>query len=106
VQKARVNIGKKRGYKMSDSLSELVNKTLDRIQLANQMREQLFPGDPFYVAYSGGKDSDVIRILFALADVPHDLWHNHTTVDAPETVYYIRSIPDINISKPEMTMWQ
>jgi hypothetical protein len=55
------------------------------------MRERLFDA-PFYVAYSGGKDSsefslrenalraplfagffDVIRILFELADAPHEL---------------------------------
>lgn len=87
-------------------LSGKVKTALERIKIADEMREQLYPDDSFYVAYSGGKDSDVIRILFALADVPHQLWHNHTTVDAPETVRYIRSIPGINISMPERTMWQ
>jgi phosphoadenosine phosphosulfate reductase len=62
-------------------------------------------GKPYYVAYSGGKDSDAIRILCQLADVPHDLVHNHTTVDAPETVYYVRSIPDIQIEYPKISMW-
>jgi len=62
-------------------------------------------GKPYYVAYSGGKDSDTIRILCELANVPYELYHNHTTVDAPETVYYIRSIPNIIISYPEKTMW-
>ena len=42
--------------------------------------------EPYYGCYSGGKDSDVIRILFNLADVKHELVHNLTTVDAPETV--------------------
>lgn len=60
---------------------------------------------PYYVAYSGGKDSDVLRILFELSGVKYDLVHNHTTVDAPETVYYVRSIPGVIISKPEITMW-
>jgi phosphoadenosine phosphosulfate reductase len=60
---------------------------------------------PYYVAYSGGKDSDVLRILFELSGVRYDLVHNHTTVDAPETVHYIRSIPNIQISYPEITMW-
>ena len=59
----------------------------------------------YYVAYSGGKDSDCIRILCQLAGVKHELWHNHTTVDAPETVRYVRSIPEINISYPEISMW-
>lgn len=62
--------------------------------------------EPYHVCYSGGKDSDVVRILCTLADVRHELWHNHTTVDAPETVRYVRSIPNIHISYPERSMWQ
>ena len=63
-------------------------------------------GSPYWVGYSGGKDSDCIRILCDLANVNHTLEHNHTTVDAPETVYYVRSIPNIHINYPEKTMWQ
>lgn len=62
--------------------------------------------EPYYLCYSGGKDSDAIRILAALAGVKHDIVHNHTTVDAPETVYYVRSIPGVQINYPEKTMWQ
>jgi phosphoadenosine phosphosulfate reductase len=62
--------------------------------------------EPYCVAYSGGKDSDALRILFELAGVTFDLVHNHTTVDAPETVKYIRSIPKIQISRPGLTMWE
>lgn len=53
--------------------------------------------EPYYVCYSGGKDSDCIRILCELSGVKYDLVHNHTTADAPETVRYIRSIPGIHI---------
>lgn len=62
--------------------------------------------EPYYLCYSGGKDSDCIRILAALAGVKHDIANNHTTVDAPETVRYIRSIPNVIISYPEMSMWE
>lgn len=62
--------------------------------------------NPYQVAYSGGKDSDVLRILFQLAGVKHDLVHHHTTVDMPEIVHYIRSIPNIIIEYPEYSMWQ
>lgn len=62
--------------------------------------------EPYYLCYSGGKDSDVIRILAQLAGVKHDIVHNHTTVDAPETVRYVRSIPDIQIDYPEKSMWK
>jgi phosphoadenosine phosphosulfate reductase len=62
--------------------------------------------EPYYLCYSGGKDSDCIRILAELAGVKHDIVHNHTTVDAPETVRYIRSIPNIIIEYPKITMWE
>jgi phosphoadenosine phosphosulfate reductase len=62
--------------------------------------------EPYYLCYSGGKDSDTIRILAELAGVKHDIVNNHTTVDAPETVRYIRSIPNVQIQYPERTMWQ
>lgn len=61
---------------------------------------------PYYVAYSGGKDSDAIRILFELSGVRYELVHNHTTIDAPETVRYVRAIPNIQISYPELSMWK
>ena len=62
--------------------------------------------EPYYLCYSGGKDSDTIRILASLAGVKHDIVNNHTTVDAPETVRYIRSIPGIQINYPQKTMWE
>lgn len=62
--------------------------------------------EPYYLCYSGGKDSDAIRILASLAQVKHDIVNNHTTVDAPETVRYIRTIPNVQIEYPKETMWQ
>lgn len=62
--------------------------------------------EPYYLCYSGGKDSDCIRILAELAGVKHDINHNLTTVDAPETVRYIRTIPNVIIHRPELSMWQ
>ena len=62
--------------------------------------------EPYYLCYSGGKDSDCIRILASLAGVKHDIVHSHTTVDAPETVSYVRSIPNVKIDYPTESMWQ
>lgn len=66
--------------------------------------------EPYYLCYSGGKDSDVIRILAKLANVKHDIVNNHTTVDAPETVRYIKKVASENdnmkIVYPEKSMWR
>ncbi len=64
------------------------------------------PDDGYYLCYSGGKDSDAIRILADLAGVKHENVHNLTTVDAPETVQYIKSLPDVRINYPHTTMWK
>lgn len=63
--------------------------------------------EPYYLCYSGGKDSDCIRILAELAGVKHECKHNLTTVDAPETVHYVwDTIGKENVEHPEFTMWQ
>ena len=64
------------------------------------------PEDGYFLCYSGGKDSDCIRILADLAGVKHEIHHNLTTADAPETVYYVQSIPNVIIDKPEISMWR
>lgn len=61
--------------------------------------------EPYYACYSGGKDSDVIRILLTLAGAKHELHHNLTTVDAPETVRYVKSIPEVIVDRPEKNMF-
>lgn len=79
-----------------------INEAIERIRFYNPL--ELGFDKPYYVCYSGGKDSDCIRILMELSGVPYDLVHNHTTMDAPETVYYIRSIPNVIIEYPETTV--
>lgn len=69
------------------------------------------PADGYYLAYSGGKDSDCIKILAQLSGVKFEAVHNLTTVDAPETVRYVQSQPDVKIDKAydkngnHVTMW-
>lgn len=64
------------------------------------------PEDGYYLAYSGGKDSDCIKILAYLAGVKFEAVHNLTTVDTPETYRYIRSQKDVRIDKPEINMFK
>lgn len=93
---------------VSDGNIKLIDKekiALERIRMFEPVSNG-FMDKPYYVCYSGGKDSDVLRILFELSGVPFDLVYNHTTVDAPETVKYIRRIQNIKIEYPELTMWE
>lgn len=94
-------------------IEKRLDETINKVDIAIKRIRDFDPlvlgimEQPYYVAYSGGKDSDVLRILFELAgNVKYDLIHNHTTVDAPETVRHVRSIPGVQISYPELSMWQ
>lgn len=84
--------------------TEKEQKAIDRLRAFE-------PPDGYYLAYSGGKDSDCIKILAQLAGVKFEAVHNFTTVDAPETVYYVMSQPDVRIDKAldgkgkQITMW-
>lgn len=90
----------------------LDNKSIELIKGFEQValqRNQL----GFVVWYSGGKDSDVLIHLFKRAGVKFCVVHNHTTLDMPDTVYYIRKkfaeleqqgIP-CKIYYPKMNFW-
>jgi len=79
---------------------------MDKVDVALNALESFQPSEGYILAYSGGKDSDVIRRLALLAGVKHQSVHNLTTVDAPETIQYIHRKTDVQILKPERSMWQ
>lgn len=88
------------------TLSRKVESAIKRLKSYEQASSE-----PYYLCYSGGKDSDCIRILAQLAGVKHEIHHNLTTVDAPETINYIQTIPGAIIDKAyddkgnHVTMW-
>jgi phosphoadenosine phosphosulfate reductase len=73
-----------------NGLKEKVDKAILRIQQAYEIAKQL--GNTLVIAYSGGKDSDVLLDLAIKSEVSIIVQHNHTTMDAPETVYHIRAV--------------
>ena len=64
---------------------DLTHKAVDRLRLAAQMSETYY-GQPLVIATSGGKDSDVCLHLAAASGIRYEVMHNHTSVDAPETM--------------------
>lgn len=85
------------------------------IKLIQTFEESAIKRNPlgYVVGYSGGKDSDVLLDLFKKSGVRFFVYHNHTTLDTPETVYYVRrkfyelelqGIP-CKIYYPQMNFW-
>jgi phosphoadenosine phosphosulfate reductase len=79
---------------------------VDRVDAAIQALESFQPQEGYILAYSGGKDSDVIKRLTTLSGAKYQAVHNLTTVDAPETVKYIQNQTDVEILRPDRSMWQ
>lgn len=64
-------------------------KAIARLKEASKMSLQVYK-KPLLVTTSGGKDSTVCTALAERAGISFEVMHNHTTADAPETVYFIR----------------
>ena len=74
------------------SLPEKIEKAKKALRLAADMSKTYYKA-PLIIAYSGGKDSDVLLHLAesVLSCSEFEVINGHTTVDAPETVYHIRN---------------
>jgi phosphoadenosine phosphosulfate reductase len=61
----------------------------------------------FHLAFSGGKDSQVIYELAKMAGVKFKAYFYKTSVDPRELLSFIRSnYPDVEWVRPKMTMYQ
>jgi phosphoadenosine phosphosulfate reductase len=70
-------------------IEDKIKMAIERIKMFEQIAININPGG-YYVCISGGKDSSVIQELCIMAGVKCEFHHNHTSVDNPETVYFIR----------------
>ncbi len=90
-------------------MSVLDDKIQKAIQLLQKMEKIALQYSPngFHVAFSGGKDSQVIYELCKMAGVKFKAYFYKTSVDPRELLKFIRSdYPDVIWLKPEKTMFQ
>jgi phosphoadenosine phosphosulfate reductase len=63
------------------------------------------PRDGYYLAFSGGKDSCVIKALADMAGAKYDAHYSVTTIDPPPVVYFIRQHhKDVIWDRPEVPL--
>lgn len=86
-------------------LQEKVKTSIERLKAFE-------PDEGYYLAFSGGKDSVVIKALSDMAGVKYDAHYRLTSVDPPELVRFIRDKhSDVDVSIPvyadgtRKTMW-
>ncbi|MBR1526873.1 MAG: phosphoadenosine phosphosulfate reductase family protein [Prevotella sp.] len=75
---------------MTEDLQKKVDRAIKLLQAAGQIAEE--HGQPLEVAYSGGKDSDVILELVKMAGVKYRAIYKNTTIDPPGTIRHAKEM--------------
>ena len=97
---------------MSLVTHDIMGHKRDKVQQAVDRFRAFEPPDGYYLAFSGGKDSQCIYHLAQIAGVKFDAHYRVTSVDPPELVRFIRSqYPDVSFDIPHdkdgkpISMW-
>lgn len=84
----------------------------NKVEVAIDRLQSFEPKEGYYLAFSGGKDSQCIYHLAKMAGVKFDAHYRITSVDPPELVRFIKAqYPDVALDYPRdadgnvITMW-
>ena len=87
-------------------------KLRDKVETAIKRLHAFEPAEGYYVAFSGGKDSQCVYHLCQVAGVKFDAHYAVTSVDPPELVRFIKDkYPDAQFERQHdkngkpITMW-
>lgn len=93
-------------------IHQLDMQGLDKVDKAIDRFRAYEPPEGYYLCFSGGKDSVVIKALADMAGVKYDAHYNVTGIDPPELVQFIRQVhSDVVFDIPHykdgkrITMW-
>lgn len=91
-------------------MSELQRKidySINLLRKAEDMALRLDPENGFYLAFSGGKDSQVLYHIAQMAGVKFKAHMNLTSVDPPQVIRFVkRNYQDVDLIKPKMSIYE
>lgn len=91
---------------MSD-LNVKINYSLEFLRKTEEMALSLDADNGFYLAFSGGKDSQVLYHLAQMAGVRFKAHMNLTSIDPPELIRFVKKhYPDVELIKPRMSIYE
>jgi len=80
---------------------------IDKVQKAIDRLKMFEPPDGYFLAFSGGKDSQCIFHLAQEAGVQFEAHFHMTSVDPPEVISFVREhYPSVIMDKPPESMWR
>ena len=83
-----------------------IEHSVDLIKRAEKLALKMSP-EGFHLAFSGGKDSQVLYHLAKMAGVKFKAHMQVTTIDHPELMAFVRkNYPDVELHRPELNFYQ
>lgn len=93
--------------KASRSLARKIEHSVELLQKSEKMALRLDSVNGFYLAFSGGKDSQCLYHVAKLAGVRFKAHMNLTSVDPPEVIRFVKTqYPDVELIKPRMSIYE
>lgn len=89
-----------------NNLDKKITYSINLLRKAEPMALRLDPENGFYLAFSGGKDSQALYYIAQMAGVKFKAHMNLTSVDPPEVIRFVkRNYPDVELIKPKMSIY-
>lgn len=93
--------------KVSKPLARKIEYSVGLIRKSENLALRLDPENGFYMAVSGGKDSQVLYHIAKLAGARFKAHMNLTSIDPPEVIRFVKQeYPDVELIKPKMSIYE
>lgn len=88
------------------SLQNKIEYSIQLLRKAEKLALQLDPENGFYLAFSGGKDSQTLYHLAKMAGVKFEAHMALTSIDPPQVIRFVkRNYPDVELIKPKISIY-
>ena len=88
------------------SLIDKIDYSIALMRKAEKLALEYDPVDGFYLAFSGGKDSQTIYHLAQMAGVRFKAWMNFTSADPGEVIRFVKhQYPDVERIPPKISIY-
>lgn len=88
------------------TLDEKIEYSINLLRKSEEIALRMDPENGFYLAFSGGKDSQVLYHLAVMGGVKFKAHMNLTSVDPPEVIRFVKQhYPEVELIKPKMSIY-
>lgn len=92
---------------MNKTFEKKLNHSIELLRKAERIALKYNSEDGFYLAFSGGKDSQALYHVAILAGVKFKAHMSLTSVDPPQVIRFVKKeYPNVVLHKPKMSIYQ